>query len=143
MKAKKLVADILAVCLIFGGFLSNGVVSQAAMSDPGNTISPRWVTVQKAEAKLTLSGSKASCGIDVAGYSNVSKISGTLKLILIKDNGSIESVQSWYLTGGSNLREIKTATVSSSGIYQLSFDGTATTKDGKTENITASDTKVY
>lgn len=113
------------------------------MSDLGSTISPRWVTVQKVEVKLIFSGSKASCGIDIAGYSNVSKISGTLKLILIKDNGSIEPVQSWYLTGGSNLREIKTATVSSSGIYQLSFNGTVTTKDGKTENVTASETKTY
>ncbi len=145
MKAKKLVAGILAVCFLFGGFLSNSRAVQvhAALPKTENVVSPRWVTVRKATASLGIFGKSATCEVSVEGMSNVSSIAGTLELTLVKTDGTVEQIASWYLTGGRNLGVTKTATVSSSGIYQLSFNGTATTKDGKTENITASDTKVY
>ena len=143
MKAKKLVAGILAVCFLFCGFLSNGKIVQAALPGAGSVALPRWVTVQKADALLNISGKTATCKIDIVGYSDVSSITGTMELIVVKADGTVDQVASWYLTGGRNLLATKTATISSSGIYQLSFNGTVTMKDGRTENVTASKSKKY
>lgn len=134
---------ILVMCMLLSGFFFGGVRAQAALPEAGSVAAPRWVTVRKAEAKLVLSGNSASCEINVEGVTEVSTITGTLKLILIKNDGTVESIQSWYLTGGRNLTTTKTITISSSGIYQLSFSGTVTMKGGSTENVTASDTKTY
>lgn len=143
MRTKKLAAVILVVSLLFCGFLSNNKIVQAALPGVGNIVSPRWVTVQRIDVLLNISGKTATCKVDIVGYSDVSSIAGTLKLIVAKQDGTVEQVASWYLTGDRNLVATKTVTVSSSGIYQLSFNGTVTTKDGRTENVTASKSMTY
>lgn len=138
MKNRRWGIYCLIAALMFGSVFGTSMGAKAA-----GGVMPRWVSVNSATVSLSISGSSAVCTANVTGYSNVKKITGTMTLTLVKNNGTMTPVASWNLTGTQNLQAVKTAAISSAGIYQLTFNGTVTMTDGRTENVTASDVRVY
>jgi hypothetical protein len=77
----------------------------------------------------------------ITGNSKAKSINGTLVLSLVKTDGKTVTVSSWNVSGSKTINAKYSATVPESGLYQLSFSGTVTMTDGKTEYISAFTTK--
>ncbi len=118
-------------------FLCSNVVS-AAYKEPAGI---NWVSVNNSSVSLDITGNRAACKIMVTGNSKAKSINGTLVLSLVKTDGKTVTVSSWNVSGSKTINAKYSATVPESGLYQLSFSGTVTMTDGKTEYISAFTTK--
>ncbi len=101
------------------------------------SIMPRYTYITTANLDFSVSSSKASYRIYIQG-DNITKISGTLTLY--KDG---EYVTSKRITENSNMLNTSgTLTASGRGSYELTFNGTVSTRNGS-ETITISETDSY
>lgn len=101
------------------------------------SIMPRYKYITSANLDFSVSSSKASYRIYIQG-DNITKISGTLTLY--KDG---EYVTSKRITENSNMLNTSgTLTASGRGSYELTFNGTVSTRNGS-EPITISETDSY
>ena len=101
------------------------------------SIMPRYKYITSANLDFSVSSSKASYRIYIQG-DNITKISGTLTLY--KDG---EYVTSKRITENSNMLNTSgTLTASGRGSYELTFNGTVSTRNGS-ETITISETDSY
>ncbi len=101
------------------------------------SIMPRYKYITSANLDFSVSSSKASYRIYIQG-DNITKISGTLTLY--KDG---EYVTSKRITENSNMLNTSgTLTASGRGSYELTFNGTVSTRNSS-ETITISETDSY
>lgn len=86
-----------------------------------NQIVPFWVNTDDISLKLSFSGGKANCTLNVLGKAGTTKIVADLKLLRIYSDGRTATVATWNnLTSYSDtLRVGKTATVTSGYTYRL------------------------
>ena len=135
MKCKRMMGVLLFCCIVCNA----GIIPEMACK----AAEERWVSVSYVAVDLSFSGTTATCDVEAAGYSNVKTIAGTLKLTYISNSGIATEIESWYISSDRNLDETRYATIGATGTYYLSFSGTATMTDGKTETVSASRTRIY
>lgn len=96
---KKLAASMVLVVLV--------------LSLVGAVASARWDAGDNCIARLSISGTTATCGLTVYGESNNDRITATVQIIRINSDGSRTAVKAWNgLTGTGSLTFSETHTSS-------------------------------
>lgn len=127
MKNKKWKALIIIALLTWALMISAFTFEkQIPIMEEGNfdQITPFWVNTDDISLKLSFSGGKANCTVNVLGKAGTTKIVADVKLVRINSDGRTSTVATWNnLTSNSDtLRVGKTATVTSGYTYRLEAD---------------------
>lgn len=136
MTAKKLLSAIIAVAMIFGFAIT---ASAEATNAQSYAATPYYLLATNNYAKLTISGTTASCESGATGLPSVTKIVVVQTLEKHWAFGLFFGVDgaSWKTTSSSkSLTFQNSKTGLSSGTYRVKSVFTVTTKDGQTETVT-------
>lgn len=142
-KAKKLLISTMLVSMsmsFLNGivFAQDRIVNCTTDSEIEQSVSPRYKYVISSDIRLNVSSSEAKYKLYIQGSDEVTKISGTLTLY---KNG--EYVASKRVSANSDTLDTSgTLTASGRGNYELTFNGTVSTRNGS-ETITISETDSY
>lgn len=122
MKLRKLMV-IPAMALVLVLPMEAAAATAAPYVSVRDSLAPRYTYISDAFIGISPTDTGVTVATSVSGYSEVTKITGTMTLYRMNNNGGKTKVKSWSLsTKGSELYESRSVSVSS-GTYLVTFSG--------------------